>query len=57
MAAGYCGEASVYAFLKRVGTEYPLPRVSEGRRRIWLKDDLDAAIATSLLASDIAEDL
>ena len=30
--------------LKRVGAEYPLPRVSEGRRRLWLRDDLDAAI-------------
>jgi hypothetical protein len=57
LAAGYCGEVSVCAFLKRVGTEYPLPRVSEGRRRLWLKDDLDAAIAISLVANDIAEDL
>lgn len=31
-AAGYCGEATVRSFLKRVGTEYPQPRVREGRR-------------------------
>jgi hypothetical protein len=28
LAAGYCGEASVEAFLARVGKEYPKPRVS-----------------------------
>ncbi len=46
MAAGYCGEPTVDAFMKRVGVgkEYPLPRVCEGRRRLWLRDDLDAAI-------------
>ncbi|MCP1998855.1 hypothetical protein [Nitrobacter winogradskyi] len=27
LAAGYCGESTVDAFLKRVGKEYPLPRV------------------------------
>jgi len=41
LAAGYCGEPSVEAFLGRVGGEYPLPRVQEGRRRLWLKVDLD----------------
>ena len=44
LAAAYCGESSVGAFIKRVGAEYPQPRVCEGRRRLWLKDDLDAAI-------------
>lgn len=44
-AAGYCGEKTTDNFLKRVGKEYPLPRVHEGRRRLWLKDDLDRAIA------------
>ena len=45
VAAGYCGEPSVDAFLSRIGSEYPQPRVNEGRRRLWLKDDLDNAIA------------
>ena len=58
-AAGYCGEATVRSFLKRVGTEYPQPRVREGRRLLWLKDDLDAAILPPELhpAIDIAHDL
>jgi hypothetical protein len=58
-AAGYCGEASVGAFLKRVGREYPQPRVNDGRRRLWLRDDLDAAILPPELAKcrDLAEDL
>ncbi len=57
MAAGYCGEKSAAAFLKRVGKDYPLPRVAEGRRRLWLRDDLDKAIAPSIVSNDIAEDL
>jgi hypothetical protein len=58
-AAGYCGETSVDAFLRRVGTEYPQPRVAEGRRRLWLRDDLDAAILPNDLrrVRDVAEDL
>ena len=46
-------------FLKRVGKEYPNPRVAEGRRRLWLKDDLDAAILPAELsaARDVAGDL
>jgi hypothetical protein len=46
MAAAYCGEASTRAFLARVGTnkEFPLPSVREGRRVLWLKDDLDKAM-------------
>ena len=43
-AAGYVGEESAEAFLKRVGTEYPSPRVNDGRRKLWLRDDLDKAI-------------
>src|SRR3954464_9714675 len=50
IAAGYCGELTVEAFLKRVGTEYPQPRVKEGRRQLWLRDDLDRAIAPSCRA-------
>jgi hypothetical protein len=59
LAAGYCGEPTVDAFLRRVGREYPLPRVNEGRRRLWLRDDLDAAILPPELTrvADVAEDL
>jgi hypothetical protein len=39
LAAGYCGEPTVEGFLKRVGKEYPNPRVKEGRRQLWLIDD------------------
>ncbi|SFV32204.1 hypothetical protein SAMN05216456_1569 [Devosia crocina] len=46
-AAGYVGEPSVEAFLDRVGSEYPQPRVNEGRRRLWLRDDLDRAIGAT----------
>lgn len=57
LAAGYCGETTVNAFLKRVGKDYPLPRVAEGRRRLWLRDDLDQAIVPNFVSGDIAEDL
>jgi hypothetical protein len=59
MAAAYCGETSVEAFIKRVGTEYPEPRISDGRRRLWLRDDLDQAILPEELwrDRDVAEDL
>jgi hypothetical protein len=58
LAATYCGETDAKAFLKRVGTEYPPPRVNEGRRRLWLKDDLDQVIAPDLApVRDLAEDL
>jgi hypothetical protein len=59
LAAAYCGEHSVEAFMRRVGREYPPPRVSEGRRQLWLKDDLDQAMLPPELASprDLAEDL
>jgi len=43
LAAGYCGEPTVEDFLKRVGEEYPNPRVKEGPRQLWLIDDLDNA--------------
>lgn len=57
-AAGYVGEPSVEAFLGRVGSEYPQPRVNDGRRKLWLRDDLDRAIgvATDLDIMD-AEDV
>jgi hypothetical protein len=59
LAAAYCGEPSIEGFLKRVGKDYPNPRVSEGRRRLWLKDDLDAAILPPEMipVKDIAEDI
>jgi len=59
LAAAYCGETTVEAFVKRVGSEYPLPRVSEGRRRLWLRDDLDQAILPQELRAvrDVAADL
>jgi hypothetical protein len=59
LAAGYCGETTVEAFMKRVGHEYPQPRVSDGRRKLWLRDDLDQAILPQDLTSvrDLAEDL
>lgn len=45
LAAAYVGEKTVEGFLKRVGKEYPWPRVKDGRRQLWLIDDLDKAIA------------
>ncbi len=59
LAAGYCGERTVEDFLRRVGFEYPEPRVKEGRRRLWLRDDLDRAILPGDLSAprDAAEDL
>jgi hypothetical protein len=57
IAAGYCGEPTVEAFLKRVGSEYPQPRIKEGRRMLWLRDDLDRAIAPDIVPGDLAEDL
>jgi len=59
LAAGYCGESSVEAFMSRVGKEYPHPRVNDGRRKLWLRDDLDQAILPPELACvrDLAEDL
>lgn len=57
LAAAYCGEATVEAFRRRVGKEYPKPRVCEGRRQLWLRDDLDQAIAPDVEPGDAAEDL
>jgi hypothetical protein len=34
LAAGYVGEKTVEDFLKRVGRDYPKPRVADGRRRL-----------------------
>jgi hypothetical protein len=59
LAAAYCGEHTVGAFIRRVGKEYPHPRINEGRRQLWLRDDLDQAILPPSLAAprDLAEDL
>ncbi len=61
LAAGYCGEPSVESFLRRVGTEYPAPAVDQGRRKLWLKSQLDQAIEppspVSDRVADAAEDL
>ena len=60
LAAGYVGESSVDGFLRRVRKgEYPKPQIAEGRRLLWLRDDLDAAILPPELATprDLAEDL
>jgi len=59
LAAGYCGEPTVESFMLRVGTEYPLPRIDDGRRKLWLRDDLDRAILPPELVSvvDVVEDL
>lgn len=62
LAAGYCGEPSVESFLRRVGTEYPQPAVNQGRRKLWLIEDLDRAIRpghpdASGTVADVVEDL
>jgi hypothetical protein len=59
LAATYCGEPSAKSFKKRVGSEYPRPRINDGRRQLWLKDDLDEAILPQELRAprDLAEDL
>jgi len=60
LAAGYVGENSVDEFLRRVRRgEYPKPQIAEGRRLLWLRGDLDAAILPAELAStrDVAGDL
>ena len=59
LSAGYCGADAGDSFLKRVGSEYPLPCVSDGRRKLWLRDDLDRAILPPELTAprDLAADL
>jgi len=44
LAAGYCGEPSVEAFLSRIGTHYPDPTAGRGRTGLWLKDAIDEAL-------------
>ena len=47
LAAGYCGESSAQSFLRRVGRDYPAPAVNQGRRKLWLREDLDRAMGLS----------
>jgi len=45
LAAGYCGEVSVEAFLRQVKAgAYPQPVEKKGRRQIWLTAELDRVI-------------
>jgi hypothetical protein len=44
-AAAYVDERSVEAFRRRIGSVYPHPVNVSGRGEVWLKDQLDAAIA------------
>jgi hypothetical protein len=44
-AARYVDEKSVEVFRRRVGSVYPRPVNVSGRGDVWLKDQLDAAIA------------
>jgi hypothetical protein len=46
MAAGYCGEPDVPAFLERVAAgQYPKPYLIESiKRKFWLKKELDVAM-------------
>lgn len=55
LAAGYVGEKRIDAFMSRVGTEYPRPRIDDGERRLWLKDDLDRAIYPDMAEEDASE--
>lgn len=44
VAAAYCGEISVEAFRRRVGSVYPRPITQRGARQRWDREALDAAI-------------
>lgn len=55
LAAGYCGESSVEAFLRRVGRDYPQPDVKQGRRQLWLRETLDRVISPSSPFGHVAD--
>lgn len=60
LAAGYCGEPTAEAFIKRWRRgEYPPPAVKERGRVLWLIDDLDRTIAPqgSEAVQDVVRDL
>lgn len=40
-AAAYCDEPSPKAFLRKVGSIYPGPKIGEGRNARWDREDLD----------------
>jgi hypothetical protein len=44
LAAGYCGEPTVEAFLSRVGMDSPEPTAGRGRSGLWLKEAIDEAL-------------
>ena len=44
-AARYCDETSTAAFRLRVGSVYPHPVTIPGRGKVWIKEELDQAIA------------
>lgn len=56
IAAGYVGERTADAFLRQVGKEYPSPVVDtgtgKGRKRLWLKEDLDRHLGISAAVGD-----
>lgn len=41
----------------RVGTEYPKPRIDDGKRMLWMRDDLDKAIGDPEMFEEDASDL
>jgi len=43
-AAAYCGERSVDAFRRRVGSDYPAAHKLRGRGQVWRRDEIDQAI-------------
>ena len=55
LAAGYCGENTAEAFLRRVGSEYPEPVIDQRQRKLWLKDDLDRAIAPQEILDEVED--
>jgi hypothetical protein len=42
MAAAYCGEVSVAAFRRKVGSVYPRSITRKGSRQKWDRRELDA---------------
>ena len=55
IAAGYCGETTVEIFLKRVGKEYPRPRVKEGKELDQQNADGAASPQNGMQASPITK--
>ena len=55
LAAEYVGEPSAEAFLAKVGSRYPRPRVDEPGRQLWLRDQLDHILLEQLRMADAAK--